>query len=165
MADMAIRPDGFVVLKFGGTSVADPDNWPRIAAVLRDRLAEGLQPVLVHSALAGVSDRLEELAGLPGDDRRQQLTEEIRGLHRRLIADLELPAPAGLDELGDEMDRLVSGLGLTGEVSPPLQARLPPPVDGVLEPILEHSENTSKCTHRSRLAGRTASTARDQCGA
>lgn len=124
MADTVIRPDGFVVLKFGGTSVSDADNWPRIAAVLRDRLAEGLRPVLVHSALAGVSDRLEELAGLPPDDRRARLTEEIRDLHRRLIADLALPAPAGLDELADEMDRLVSGLGLTGEVSPPLQARL-----------------------------------------
>jgi diaminopimelate decarboxylase/aspartate kinase len=123
---MEIAPGSqeFVVLKFGGTSVAGADNWPRIATVLRDRLRDGLRPVLVHSALAGVSDRLEALAGLPGEDRRDQLMEEIRDRHRHLISALGMPTPLEILEFEEEMDRLVSGLGLTGEVSPPLQARL-----------------------------------------
>ena len=41
----------WVVLKYGGTSVAAAGNWPMIAGVLRERQANGLRPVLVHSAL------------------------------------------------------------------------------------------------------------------
>ena len=48
----------WVVLKFGGTSVSSVSNWKNIAAVIRDRLAEGLHPVVVHSALSGITDRL-----------------------------------------------------------------------------------------------------------
>lgn len=51
----------WVVLKFGGTSVSSVSNWRNVAGVVRARLAEGLRPVLVHSALSGITDRLEQL--------------------------------------------------------------------------------------------------------
>jgi diaminopimelate decarboxylase/aspartate kinase len=59
----------WVVLKFGGTSVSSVSNWKNVAAVVRDRLAEGLHPFVVHSALSGITDRLEQLLGkaLTGD--------------------------------------------------------------------------------------------------
>ena len=51
----------WVVLKFGGTSVSSVANWKNVALVLRKRLEEGLKPVVVHSALSGITDRLEQL--------------------------------------------------------------------------------------------------------
>ena len=51
----------FVVMKFGGRSVASASNWSSITDLLRERINEGLTPVLVHSALAGISNELEEL--------------------------------------------------------------------------------------------------------
>ena len=51
----------WVVLKFGGTSVSSVSNWKNVAAVVRARLDEGLRPVVVHSALSGITDRLEQL--------------------------------------------------------------------------------------------------------
>lgn len=54
---MIAQPARFVVLKFGGTSVASHERWESIAAVARRRLAEGLCPVIVCSALAKVSDQ------------------------------------------------------------------------------------------------------------
>jgi diaminopimelate decarboxylase/aspartate kinase len=48
----------WVVLKFGGTSVSSASNWHNIARVLRERIAEGLHPAIVHSALSGITDRL-----------------------------------------------------------------------------------------------------------
>jgi diaminopimelate decarboxylase/aspartate kinase len=60
----------WVVLKFGGTSVSSVSNWHNIAQVLRDRIAEGLRPVVVHSALSGITDRLESL-----------LTAAVAGTH------------------------------------------------------------------------------------
>ena len=53
----------WVVLKFGGTSVSTVPNWQNIARILRSRLSDGLRPVVVHSALSGVTDLLESLLG------------------------------------------------------------------------------------------------------
>ena len=43
----------WVVLKFGGTSVSSVNNWNNIADIVKARLAEGLQPVIVHAELIG----------------------------------------------------------------------------------------------------------------
>jgi len=45
----------------GGTRGASVANWRNVALVLGKRLAEGLKPVVVHSALSGITDRLEQL--------------------------------------------------------------------------------------------------------
>ena len=50
-----------VVLKFGGTSVADRKNWSNIASILKESIASGEKPLLVCSALSGVSNKLEEI--------------------------------------------------------------------------------------------------------
>ena len=54
-------PAPWVVLKFGGTSVSSVANWRNIAGVVEERRRAGLRPVVVHSALSGVTDRLESL--------------------------------------------------------------------------------------------------------
>lgn len=59
----------WVVVKFGGTSVSTEPNWRSIATTVRARLADGHRVLVVHSALSGVTDRLEKLlaAALSGD--------------------------------------------------------------------------------------------------
>ena len=57
---MAPRPASpWIVLKFGGTSVSTLANWHNIAHVVRKRLADGDRVLIVHSALSGITDRLE----------------------------------------------------------------------------------------------------------
>ena len=51
----------WVVLKFGGTSVSSAVRWGTIRDLVRQRQADGFRPFVVHSALATVSNRLEEL--------------------------------------------------------------------------------------------------------
>ncbi|HEY5102879.1 MAG TPA: hypothetical protein VII70_08860, partial [Steroidobacteraceae bacterium] len=51
----------WIVLKFGGTSVSSLANWTNIAEVVRQRRASGARVLLVHSALTGMTDRLEQL--------------------------------------------------------------------------------------------------------
>ena len=51
----------YVVMKFGGRSVASSDKWRAIAQLIEERIESGLIPVVVHSALAGVSNALEQL--------------------------------------------------------------------------------------------------------
>jgi signal transduction histidine kinase len=83
-------PDSpWVVLKFGGRSVATAENWSHIASILRARLDEGRRPVVCHSALAGVSNALIELLELAeqnGDT--DSLLERIVAQHAALAAEL-----------------------------------------------------------------------------
>ena len=56
-----------VIMKFGGTSVADADAMNRVIAIVRDHLAKsapGTPPVVVVSAMSKVTDRLIESARL-----------------------------------------------------------------------------------------------------
>ena len=88
MADPTAGASPWVVLKFGGTSVSSVANWKNIAGVLRDRLAEGLRPVVVHSALSGITDRLEQLLSLALGNQWQPVMEQIEQRHRDLARDL-----------------------------------------------------------------------------
>ena len=48
-------------MKFGGSSVATADSWAIIAGLVRSRIDAGLKPLVVHSAIAGMSNALEAL--------------------------------------------------------------------------------------------------------
>ena len=54
-------PARWRVLKFGGTSVADPSAWPLIARTVRQHCREGARPLLVCSAFSKVTDLLVSL--------------------------------------------------------------------------------------------------------
>ena len=59
MSESTPRP--WRVMKFGGVSVADPARWTTIAELAKQRLKSGDRVLIVHSALAGVSNALEAL--------------------------------------------------------------------------------------------------------
>jgi aspartokinase len=83
-------PDSpWVVLKFGGRSVSTAENWAIVARLIRERLAEGVRPVVVHSALVGVSNALITLldTAAAGGDTDEQLAK-IRAQHDALARDL-----------------------------------------------------------------------------
>ena len=92
------------VLKFGGTSVADAAALARVRDIVADacRLSPGGGPVVVVSALGGVTDRLLDLAraARSGDaGRARALGESLRHRHLDLLAHVA----AGSD--GDEARR------------------------------------------------------------
>jgi len=114
----------WVVLKFGGTSVSSAQRWTTIAKLLADRSAAGLRPLVVHSALATVSNRLEQLLSdaLQGDC--SEALEALLELHLSLARDLGLDGRAILETEFNQINQLVAGIRLVGEVSPRVKARL-----------------------------------------
>ena len=78
----------WVVLKFGGTSVAGRRQWEAIAGLLRERRDAGEQALVVCSALAGVTDALEGLA----DGEAGVTVEGIVQRHRDFALDLRIDA-------------------------------------------------------------------------
>jgi diaminopimelate decarboxylase/aspartate kinase len=74
-------------MKFGGTSVAGRAQWEAIASLVRARRAEGHRVLLVCSAVAGVTDRLTDLAEHPANP---EALAQLIDLHRQLGRELEL---------------------------------------------------------------------------
>jgi aspartate kinase len=62
-----------IVMNFGGTSVQDAEAIDRVAAIVRERLAE--KPVVVVSALAKITDQLLAMATAAGAGEREKALE------------------------------------------------------------------------------------------
>ena len=123
-AEPDIATSKWVVLKFGGSSVASADNWQTIAGVLRNRLDAGLRPLVVHSALAGASNALESILdrAVVGDAQAEIIA--LQTMHCSLAADLGLDGKALLKDLFAEMEQLAAGVQLVREVSPRVHVRM-----------------------------------------
>ena len=87
----------WVVLKFGGTSVSSVSNWKNVAGVVKARLIEGLHPVIVHSALSGITDRLEQLLAKALTGEWEPVMDQIERRHLDLARDLGIHIDAELD--------------------------------------------------------------------
>ncbi|MDX1508673.1 MAG: hypothetical protein R3358_10370, partial [Woeseiaceae bacterium] len=123
-APEAIAKSPFVVMKFGGTSVSSLESWQTIETLIRSRLQAGLKPVVVHSALSGISNLLsqaldEAMHGDPGT-----VLQTIRDRHLSLAADLGIDGPELVDEALHELEQLVAGVRLVREVSVRVRVRV-----------------------------------------
>jgi bifunctional diaminopimelate decarboxylase / aspartate kinase len=117
-------PSPWVVLKFGGTSVSTAERWAVIRDLLRRQLAAGRRPLVVHSALATISNRLDEmLRRAPTEDCSGALNE-MAEIHLGLAAALKLDGEAILRPSFVELDQLLAGVHLLREASPRVQARV-----------------------------------------
>ncbi len=121
---MAEHLSGWVVLKFGGTSVSTAANWNNIVAVLRERLIAGLRPVVVHSALSGVTDRLETLLTAAVAGGHLPILDDLEAHHRRLADALGLAEVPAFDQLLAELRQLAGALAVSGEVTDRVRARI-----------------------------------------
>ena len=104
-ANPPIRP--WVVLKFGGTSVATAPRWQSILRLAQQRIAEGFRPVIVVSALSGVTNLLLKIIDAVGDETAARaLVDEIRARHLQLAADLAIDLPTSTRDWLDRLDAL-----------------------------------------------------------
>ncbi|MBH97991.1 MAG: diaminopimelate decarboxylase [Rhodospirillaceae bacterium] len=119
-----VNPDSpFVVMKFGGRSVASSDNWEAIYEVLVERIDNGLTPVVVHSALAGVSNCLEQLIETSSQEKSKKILSDIESLHYRLGQELGV-VPDDIEGHLQALHELVDGVRLVGEATPRVYARI-----------------------------------------
>jgi diaminopimelate decarboxylase/aspartate kinase len=119
-----ISASRWVVMKFGGTSVSTVENWASIARLIRNRLDGGLKPVIVHSALAGVSNSLEKALQESSAGSQTEELKVIREQHYELAAGLGVDGPGLLDETLHELEQLVAGVRLIREVSVRVRVRV-----------------------------------------
>ena len=114
----------WVVLKFGGTSVSTLANWRNIATVVRERVAAGRRVLVVHSAVSGITDRLEKLLAAALAGAHEPLLAGIEERHRTLATELGVGVSAELERYFTELRQVTSGLALMRELSDRTRARV-----------------------------------------
>ena len=114
----------WVVLKFGGTSVSTLANWKNIASVVKKRGATGASVLVVHSAVTGITDKLEKLLDAALQQKHEEAMAVIEKRHRDLAAELGIAVSPGLEKYFAELRQIAAGVALVGEVSDKTRARL-----------------------------------------
>ncbi|HTX25243.1 MAG TPA: bifunctional aspartate kinase/diaminopimelate decarboxylase [Steroidobacteraceae bacterium] len=114
----------WVVLKFGGTSVSSLANWRNVARVVAARRHEGLHVLIVHSALTGITDRLERLLEAALQGAHAELLASIEDVHRTLARALGIESGPELERHFGELAQITTGLALVQEVSDRTRARV-----------------------------------------
>lgn len=129
-----------VVMKFGGTSVEDAVAINRTAGIISGRREQGLQPIVVVSAMAKVTDQLLAAASAAARGDRNgalAITARLRSRHQEVACSLTSQAAGKpgsdcadftgpqfaasqtwIDGEFDALDEIVRGLAAVGELTP-----------------------------------------------
>jgi len=128
-------PSAWMVLKFGGTSVSSLANWSNIARVAAEREAGGARVLIVHSALAGVTDQLGRLLDTAIRDSPEEELRTIEQRHCRLAAELGVPVPPEVERQLAELREIAAGISMVREVSERTRARVMAAGELLLTPL------------------------------
>ncbi len=86
----------WVVMKFGGSSVASVPCWENIRDLVATRRAEGVRVLVVVSALSGITDALRQLGKCADRDQRVAAARVIAQRHHDLLGQMQLPVPPAI---------------------------------------------------------------------
>jgi len=103
-----------IVMKFGGTSVESAEAIERVTGIVKSRLDR--KPVVVVSAMGKTTNRLLKIADLAVSGQREEALRELialRDFHLR-----ESGMERTVDEHFQELNELVKGLAVLGELTP-----------------------------------------------
>ncbi|HXS13322.1 MAG TPA: lysine-sensitive aspartokinase 3 [Acidobacteriaceae bacterium] len=116
-----------VVMKFGGTSVEDATAILRTASIVEGRVAKGLRPVVIVSAMAKVTDQLlacaaAALAGRGDREGALEIAARLRARHLQVANDLvngdRLDSlQLDINRAFDGLEELVRGIAVVGELT------------------------------------------------
>ena len=113
-----------VVMKFGGTSVQDAAAIQRTISIVKGRRDAGLQPVVVVSAMAKVTDQLLAAAEAASRNRiadAMAISQALRARHLETAAALVgrniVNVAKALHQTFDKLDDILRGIGAVGELT------------------------------------------------
>ena len=114
----------WLVMKFGGTSVSSFKNWGTIVDLIEERLQAGYRPLVIHSALSGVSDLLESTLQKMGAQETEECLQKILSIHTELAEGMGLETLDFLKPEIAKLEELFSDLNSVNGVDPQLQANV-----------------------------------------
>ena len=107
-----------IIMKFGGSSLATAERVVYVTKLIKKHYEQGYKPVIVCSAMGKTTNTLLSAGdfALTG----QIYVDSLRTLHLSVANTLALPNStiAQLNELLDDLERLLEGVKYIGELSP-----------------------------------------------
>jgi len=113
-----------IVIKFGGTSVANHDRWQNITTIIQNHLLDGHRPIVVCSAPNGITNLLEELLKQAISVKPEKILQEIESRFTQLATELQIDCQDFLTQKITELTQLAEGIRLIGEITPRVHARV-----------------------------------------
>jgi diaminopimelate decarboxylase/aspartate kinase len=108
----------WIVMKFGGTSVATLPRWQNIRELMASRRAEGARVLVVVSALTGITDALKQLCAQEDKGKRIEAYKAIAQRHYDLLDHMQLSVPDTLAARLRELSKLAEeGPAAMGELA------------------------------------------------
>jgi len=105
-----------IVMKFGGSSVADASRLKHVASIVKMQLEK--KPLLVLSAMGDTTDHLLEAADIALNEGKVNV-KGVEKLHLETVKTLKLTGvQKEIASLLDELSRLLSGIALIRELTP-----------------------------------------------
>ncbi|HYW77342.1 MAG TPA: aspartate kinase, partial [Gammaproteobacteria bacterium] len=150
----------WLVIKLGGTSVSSRQYWNNVVTRLRDARENARHVIVVHSALAGVTNLLERLAGESDRTRQANLVQDLVARHEKLALELDIRIP---EEFRDQVGSLEAFLAEGPAISPERRAHALGYGEYLLSP-LAHSFLESQHIPVNTIDARTMLRAQSQPG-
>jgi aspartate kinase len=116
-----------IVMKFGGTSVADADAIARLIEIVKaQHRRSGAPPVVVVSAMSRITDQLLRMAGEAARGEREHTSSGVDEVRARHLAAVQRLVPtadredviARIEEHVEELRAMLTALGILREASP-----------------------------------------------
>jgi len=104
-----------IVMKFGGSSVADATRLHHVAEIVKLYIKN--KPALILSAMGDTTDHLLEAGDMALTQGKVDI-KNVEKLHMATIKTLKLPVQKEINGLFDELTRLLSGIALIRELTP-----------------------------------------------
>lgn len=115
----------WIVVKFGGTSLTTASAWQQVRNIARQHLELGRRPLIVCSALAGISNLLEDAYDRAVTGKEYQpVYRSIVKQHRHLCEALRLPLPAEAESLIWKLRKQLVSCGHNLEFQPACKAKV-----------------------------------------
>jgi aspartate kinase len=106
-----------IVMKFGGSSVADAERMRRCARIVKERAGKD-RVVAVVSALDGITEELLALADAAGTANHPAIDARLKEIRRRHEEAAKAAGDAGIVQpLLEELGRLALGISMVGELT------------------------------------------------
>eukprot|EP00435_Cladocopium_sp_Y103_P014158 s1053_g3.t1 len=114
-------PQQLLIMKFGGTSVGGGEQVLRCAGIVRKALPS--RPVVVVSAMGKTTNALLSAAKNAVETGEVDISA-IRKMHESVIEHIGIDMPTSMNELLNELERILNGVALLKEISTQTRDRI-----------------------------------------
>ena len=112
-----------LIIKFGGTSVSSRETWEHIQTIAENHIKQGVQPVIVCSALSQASNKLEHMTNDALLNKHHHAHNALTEAYTKLARDLDVDLTSIQADM-NQLEQWLTGISLLGEAPAKTRAQI-----------------------------------------